>query len=247
VELALQAAFNNCHLFIEKPLSHTLDGIEDLLRTTQQQDLVTMVGCNMRFHPGPMQVKAWLDEGAVGSVLAARIRTGSYLPSWRPQQDYHRSYSASPHWGGAVLDCIHELDLALWLLGEATLARSLTRPAHSLGLETDGLAELVLEHTSGAISNVHLNFVQRNYRRSIEIVGSEGTIEWDYSAGCVDLYGPDGDLSVRVAHPTGWETNQMYVDEIDYFLEHARSGTASCNPIGSAARTLQLALAARTL
>ena len=96
VEVALAAARANCHLFIEKPLSHSLDGLDALLWETRQRRLITMVGCNMRFHPGPLQVKQWLDAGVVGQVLSARLHTGSYLPRWRPQQDYRQSYSASP-------------------------------------------------------------------------------------------------------------------------------------------------------
>ena len=245
VEVALAAAQANCHLFIEKPLAHTLVGLDTLLWETRQRRLITMVGCNMRFHPGPRQVKQWLEEGVVGRVLSARLHTGSYLPGWRPQQDYRQSYSASPVWGGAVLDCIHELDLALWLLGAARLVAAVTRPATSLGLETDGLAEMLLEHTTGAISSVHVNFVQRNYRRSIEIIGSSGSIAWDFHTASIDRYGADGTLVQRIQPPVAWQLNDMYVDEMAYFLRCVHAGEATCNPVARAAQTLALALAAR--
>src|SRR5882672_7407751 len=110
VELAIVGARNGCHLFIEKPLSHTLDGVGELLETVKRQTLITMVGCNMRFHPGPALVKRLIDEGVVGNVLAARVKTGSYLPEWRPGMNYRDSYSASVQMGGgALLDCIHEI------------------------------------------------------------------------------------------------------------------------------------------
>ncbi|MBM4431303.1 MAG: Gfo/Idh/MocA family oxidoreductase, partial [Chloroflexi bacterium] len=51
VELALAAAYHGCHLFIEKPLSHSLDGLDTLCAEVRQRSLITMVGCNMRFHP----------------------------------------------------------------------------------------------------------------------------------------------------------------------------------------------------
>ncbi len=245
LDLAMEAAHHGCAIFIEKPLSHALGGIENLLGEIQRRNLITMVGCNMRFHPGPAQVKQCIDDGTVGTVLAARIQTGSYLPRWRPWQDYRHSYSASVEWGGAVLDCIHELDLALWLLGEASLRVAVTRPANSLGLQTDGLAELLLEHSSGAVSSVHLNFVQRNYRRSIEIIGSDGTIEWDFTTGHVDMYGRDGDLATRAPQPDGWTVNDMYRDEMAYFMQHVQEARPTCNPVALAVQTLALALAAR--
>lgn len=245
VEVALAAARANCHLFIEKPLAHTLEGLEALLQETRRRCLITMVGCNLRFHPGPRQVKQWLDAGAIGAVLSARLHTGSYLPRWRPQHDYRQSYSASPVWGGAVLDCIHEVDLALWLLGEARLVAAVTRPATSLGLQTDGLAELLLEHAAGALASVHVNFVQRNYRRSIELIGSHGSIAWDFAAGSVERYGEDGTLAQRVQQPESWQLNDMYVEEMAHFLRCIQTGEATCNPVEQAAQTLVLALAAR--
>ena len=162
VDHALLAAGHNCHLFVEKPLSHNLSGVDDLLQQVKSRGLTNMVACNMRFHPGPIQIKEWLEQNAVGEILAARLHTGSYLPTWRPWQDYHQSYSASPDWGGAVLDCIHETDLALWLLGNAEVLASVTRSATSIGLQTDGLAEIILCHDSGVLSSLHLNFMQRN-------------------------------------------------------------------------------------
>jgi predicted dehydrogenase len=246
VPLALQAAEIGSHLFIEKPVSHSLDQLDTLRRLVNEKQLVTLVGCNMRFHPGPAQVKRWLAAGAIGHVLGARIQTGSYLPRWRPWCDYRQSYSASPTWGGAVLDCIHELDLALWLLGEARVAAAITRPASSLGLETDGLAEILLEHVSGVVTNVHLNFVQRNYRRGIQIIGSTGSIEWEWSTARADLYGPDGEVVESVPQPMDWQVNHMYLDELRHFLTCVRTGAPTVNPLAAATGTLRLALAVRS-
>ncbi len=246
VPFALQAVGAGSHLFIEKPIAHCVDQLGLLLRLAHDKQLVTLVGCNMRFHPGPAQVKRWLEAGAIGQVLSARIQTGSYLPRWRPQLDYRQSYSASSVWGGAVLDCIHELDLASWLLGEARVTAAITRPAASLGLETDGLAEILLEHAHGAVSNVHLNFVQRNYRRSLQIIGSTGSLEWEWTAARADWYGPDGEVIESVPQPPGWQVNHMYLDELQHFLTCVQSGEATVNPLATAAATLCLALAVRS-
>ena len=245
LEHALLAAQEDCHLFVEKPLSHTLKDVDELCRQVERSGITTMVACNMRFHPGPAQVKSWLDQRVVGDILAARLQTSSYLPHWRPWQDYRESYSASPEWGGAVLDCIHEVDLSLWLLGKAKVLASVTRPATSIGLETDGLAEVILGHESGAISNLHLNYMQRNYHRAIEVIGSEGTIEWEFHSGQTKRYGTDGCISECIEQPQDWEMNQMYVDEISYFLECVQGGVPTFNSIEQAVETLKVTLQAR--
>jgi predicted dehydrogenase len=246
VELALEACRHGCHLFVEKPLSHSSDGLDELRAAADAAGLVTMVGCNMRFHPGPLAVKRLLEENTAGTPLAARIHTGSFLPRWRPGQDYRHSYSASPEWGGAILDCIHELDLVLWYFGPATLLAAAHQPAHSLGLETDGLAEILLRHNTGTLSSVHLNFVQRDYRRTCQVIGSEGTISWGFEGRQVRLYDPEGVVSRTIEEPREWEINRMYVDELRHFLKSVARGVPSCNPLSGGLASLELALAARS-
>jgi predicted dehydrogenase len=245
VPQALQAARVGCHLFIEKPLSHSREGIADLLQEAERQGLVTMVACNMRYHPGPAMVQALLQEGAIGRVLAARLHTGSYLPRWRPEQDYRHSYSASAKHGGAILDCIHEIDLALWYFGPARLLAAATSPATALGLKTDGLAEILLRHETGVLTSVHLNFVQRETRRHVQIIGTEGTASWDLAAGCVEIYDGDGRLARVLAQPPEWQLNQMYLDELSNFLQAVRKRQPIVNPLSGGLVALEIALAAK--
>ncbi len=246
VPLALEAAQNNCHVFIEKPLAHLLDGIEELSAELGRRHLLSMVGCNMRFHPGPALIKKLIEEKAVGEILSARIQVSSYLPRWRPQQDYRQSYSASTEWGGAILDCIHEIDLGLWYFGPAALVASAQLPATSLGLQTEGLVEMILRHESGVLSSIHLNYMQRDYRRGCQVIGTNGTLYWDFSERCVRHFGEDGNLHATAAEPAGWETNEMYLEEMKHFLHALKTNTPTSNPISGGLAALKIALEARS-
>lgn len=245
LDYALDAARRGCHLFIEKPLSHSLENVAQLQAEIEKRGLVSMVGCNMRFHPGPRTIHELLSQNLIGQVLSARLQCGSYLPRWRPQSDYRASYSASPVWGGAILDCIHEMDLALWHFGAARLVAALQKPAHVLDLETEGLCEMLLQHQNGVVSSVHLNFVQRDYRRTCQVIGTRGTLFWDFGANCVQHFGEDGQLSGRWSPPQNWEFNQTYQEATTVFLRAVERGEAAPNPVDEAARTLKLALQAR--
>ena len=248
VPQALEAARRGCHLFIEKPLSHDWEGVDELCAEIARRGLVSMVGCNMRFHPGPARLKALLDEGAVGRVVAARLYTGSYLPDWRPGTDFRRSYSASSaRGGGAVLDLIHEIDLALWFFGPGILAASATVPADTLGLDVEGLAELLIRHDSGVLSSVHLNFVQRDYRRECHVIGESGTLSWTFQEPYVTLHGGGSTAARREPLPSPWQVNDMYVDELRHFLGCVESRSASPYPADQARAALRLALDAKTV
>ena len=245
LQLALAVARHGAHIFIEKPLSYSMEGLKLLEAEAGQRDLITMVGCNMRFHPGPATVYRLLEEQAIGTPLCARLQTSSFLPRWRPRQDYRKSYSASPDSGGAILDCIHEIDLANWYFGPGIVLASAILPATSLGLTTDGAAEILISHDSGVLASVHVNFMQCDYRRSCQIAGTRGTIYWDFATRRVEMFGEDGTLRQRFAEPDGWEVNQMYVDEVAYFLQCVVRRQQTDNTIADARRVLALALDAR--
>ena len=245
VSQALRAVEEGAHVFIEKPLSHTMESVRELLEKARTGKRVVMVGCNMRFHPGHAAIHRFLAEGAIGSPVAARISYGGYLPSWRPGQDYRKSYSASPEQGGAVLDCIHEIDLALWHFGPAEVSGSAVLPATAIGLETDGLAEILLRHASGVLSSVHVNFIQREFRRTCSVIGTDGSLTWDCTRGSVERFGTDGNLAETIAQPAGWETDTMYRDELRHFLAAAEEGKIPTGSLQEASAALAVALAVR--
>lgn len=245
LDLALAAVRRDCHLFVEKPLSHTLDGLDALATEVAERGLVSMVACNMRFHPGPSTIKSLLEANAIGDVLSARIHAGSYLPGWRPAVDYRQSYSASSERGGGViLDCIHEIDLALWFFGPGELAGAVNLPARSLGIDVEGISEMLVRHESGVVSSVHLNFVQRDYRRFCQVFGSDGSLYWDFEKASVLRYGADG-LAETIDQPADWTVNQMFVDEARHFMTCVARGIPAPNGVAEATGAVRLAVEAK--
>jgi len=243
---ALVAAEHGCHLFIEKPLSHSLDQVDLLIRITSANNLVTMVGCNMRFHPGPLRIKSILDSAAMGRVYFARIQTCSYLPGWRPWQDYRQSYSARPELGGGcVLDCIHEIDLARWYLGEPKFVYSITRNLGALGIDAEEISEVLCEFNSGVVGSIHLDYVSRSYERSAHIIGEKASLFWSYKEAAVLLYLAEKEAWERYPHPLNYDTNLMFADELAYFVSCVQKSQRTYNEVDEARRTLTLALAAK--
>lgn len=241
---ALQVARAGVPLFVEKPLSHNLLGITDLLAEIARRNLVSLAGCNLRFHPGPAKVKELLGQERIGRILFARVHTGSYLPEWRPAQDYRESYSASPDAGGCILDCIHEIDLARWYLGEVAEVTALAAHLSNLEVGAEDVAAMLFRHVSGAISEVHLDFVQRTYERGCQIVGERGSIFWDFGAGRVRLCEATKPDTI-FAQPQDWSVNCMYLDEMRHFLDCVSTGKPTVLPVAEGARVLRIALAAK--
>ena len=246
VPLALQAAKRGCHLFIEKPVSDRMEGLTELLDVVTDQGLVTLVGCNMRFHPGLMKVKRLLEEKAVGRVVGARVEVGSYLPDWHPWEDYRETYSALARLGGGViLDAVHELDYIRWMLGDVRAVACFAGKQSGLDIETEDTAAILLRFAEGAIGEVHLDYVQREYSRTCQVIGDEGTIRWDYGAGEVRLYSGTTRQRDVFRDPPGWEPNSMYVDELRHFVRCLAGEERAALDVFEGRRVLEVALAAK--
>jgi len=134
METALACARSGCHLFIEKPLSSNLEGCDELMRIVRENRLITMIGCQFRFHPLLSSLKKQLDTGKVGRVAGARAEWGEYLPDWHPWEDYRQSYSARRDLGGGVtLTLIHPLDYLYWIFGPVIQTKAMSSKVPSLG------------------------------------------------------------------------------------------------------------------
>jgi predicted dehydrogenase len=198
-------------VLVEKPLAHDAASARSLAEAARVGRLV--VAYNLRFHPALRAVEDAVVSGRIGRLLAARLEAGSYLPSWHPELDYRTTAAARGELGGgALLTLAHELDVALWIGGDAELAAGVTARVSRLDVDVDDLAELVLRHTHGAITSVHMDLFDRSHNRRSRWIGEDGTIEW--SSG-----GP-----VRLDTKILWQNDEFdlattYVDEVAAFLD----------------------------
>src|SRR5712691_4955256 len=80
--IALAAARAGAHIFIEKPVSDSMAGLDELQSVVRARQLVCYVGYNFRFHPGLIRMKELIDSKFFGNLLSARAEIGEYLPGW---------------------------------------------------------------------------------------------------------------------------------------------------------------------
>jgi predicted dehydrogenase len=246
LEHGLRVVRDGIHVFLEKPLCHSAAGISEFAGLVESKKVVSMVGCNMRFHPGPARVKQLLTEERIGRILFAKLHTGSYLPQWRPSTDYRTNYAAREETGGGcILDCVHEIDLARWYLGNVREVVCMAGHISSLEIATEDVAAIVCRHISGAISEIHLDYVQQSYERGCQVVGEHGSIFWDFTQKQVRWFdGATGEWTT-FSQPDVWEVNQMYLDEMKHFIDAVASRRPTTLPIPEAVAVMQIAFAAK--
>ena len=215
---ALALAGRGLHLFVEKPVSHTLDRIPELLDLVEQKKLIAMTGFCMRFFQPLQKAKELLTAGRAGRLVTARSFTGVYLPDWHPYEDYRSFYMAKKDQGGGVLlDECHAFDWMQWLCGPITAVSAVVGTFSDLEVETDDVCEALVRFGPRMVGSIHLDMVDRSSRTEVEIIGTTSTLLVDMPAHSVKLYDHANQKWQEWTSEPSYD--QMYVDEIDHFFD----------------------------
>jgi predicted dehydrogenase len=248
VPTAIRAAQEGCALFMEKPLSHNLDRVEELIDLVESRGLTAAVGYQMRFHPCVKRISELVQEKKIGRILSVRAEIGEYMPGWHTYEDYRHIYASRQDLGGGViLSQIHEFDYLYWLFG---LPHSIyTRGGHLSSLEidvedtADSLMECVMDGRPVPV-NLHQDYIQRPLSRFCEVFGEAGKIRMDIRALTVDVFDGQGN-HVEANSYESFQRNQLFLDELGCFLDGMQGKQTPLVNLREGAQSLRMALAAK--
>jgi predicted dehydrogenase len=220
VDTALACVEHGCDLLLEKPVSHTTDRLDLLVRAVDEHDARVLVGFQFRFDPGLARVAAILRDGEIGAPVHVRCVWGEHLPDWHPWEDWRRGYAARAELGGGVHHTIcHPLDYLQMLFGDPVDVRAALSDAHPLGLDVAEAADVSLRFAGAVDAELHLDYWARPPTHRLEIVGTEGSATWDHRAGELRVWraGP-GEWSVE-AVPGLAMRDELFVRQSRHFLD----------------------------
>lgn len=214
IETAIQCAQAECKLFIEKPIGSSLKGLDKLLKIVKEKSLVTYIAYNLRFHPVIIKLKEYTSQY---KPLHARVVCTSFLPNWRPNTDYLKSYTANSKLGGGViLDLSHELDYVSYLLGSINKLNGQFSKRGQVTVDAEDYAD-ILAHTESGPVNINLNFFSQLKQRYIQIDFENLTVIGDLVNAEIKEYQNEilGDhLKLN------YEKGQEYILQFQYFFDN---------------------------
>lgn len=245
LDIAIPAAEAECHILLEKPVSHSLDRIDELESALERGGGQLLVGFQFRFHPTLQKAAQLIQDGRIGKPLSFHAQWGEYLPNWHPWEDFRRGYAARADLGGGViLTLTHPFDYLRMLLGEADALWALAG-ALNLGLEVEDTAEIGLRLANGAMGSLHLDYNGQPPSHKWEIIGSAGTMRWDNADGRLSVYETATHSWVTHEAPEGFERNVMFIEEMKHFIAVVQQKERPVCTLQDGKRALQMALAAR--
>ena len=246
LEVAIPAAERGCDILLEKPLANSMDRVPHFVNAVRENGSKVLVGFQFRYHPGLIRIQNLLAEGAIGRILSVRAHWGEYLPDWHPWEDYRNSYSAKEDLGGGVvLTLCHPLDYLRWLIGEVEALWAFTGRLGDLALEVEDTAEIGLRFSAGAYGSLHLSYNQKPTSHHLEMVGTAGTIRWDYHSGITSFYKSEVGDWQEILQPDDFERNDLFLAQMRHFLAVVRGEIEPACSLEDGIKALELALAAK--
>ena len=214
------------YFFIEKPIFQHL---EYDLTIVDEPSKHIYIACPLRFKKLYSHLKLNLRRE---DVLSFHSISSSYLPSWRPNEDYRQSYSAHANLGGgADLDLIHEWDYIHDLFGEAQVIKSFKDKISSLDIHSHDLALYLVKYTS-FYGEIHLDYFGKYPQRKLQIILKNDCLDVDFITNTIEFKSTNQLLQFPEAN------YQMKFEEMKYFLMLLTNFQANINSPHFALKTL---------
>ena len=215
--------------FIEKPVFSISDVEESTIAFLDE--IPSYVACPLRYNPVLQYVKQHVDRE---KVISVRAISSSYLPDWRPGQDYRETYSAHAELGGGVdIDLIHEWDYLTWIFGMPTECLGIAGRFSNLEINSNDTALYVAKNDK-LTYELHLDYFGRKTQRTLDIFTQDDTIQCDIVGGTVSYLKEGRTLDFNS------ERNAFQKAEIQHFLDIAEGRTANDSSVRHGVEVLKL-------
>lgn len=216
--------------FIEKPVFDSTEVDEKIFETIKH--IPSYVACPLHYNAVLQYVKQNVNPD---NVICARAMSSSYLPEWRPGQDYRKTYSAHKDLGGGVsIDLIHEWDYLTWLFGMPTECHSMINRVSNLEIDSDDLA-IYIGKNEKTTFELHLDYFGRQTLRTLDLFTAEDTIHCDLITGTVSYLKKGETIKME------FERNTFQMAEIAHFFEIINNKTINDSTPGHAFQVLKIA------
>jgi predicted dehydrogenase len=178
VPMALRLAEAGLHLLIEKPLSTSLDGLDELQQFEQSQGLAIAVAYVLRTDPLLGAMRKAIVSGRFGRPVHVIAACGQNFPTYRPayREIYYHDHATG---GGAIQDGLtHILNAVEWLVGP--IDRVVADAAHEVleGVSVEDTVNVLAQH-GRVLGCYSFNQHQAPDELTITVVCKHGTVRFE--------------------------------------------------------------------
>ena len=208
LEPAVAAATAGKHVVVEKPLEITPERCDRIIDACDRHRVKLCTIFPSRFHDANVTLKQAVEAGRFG-----RLTLGETTCKWWRSQAYYdeggwKGTQALDGGGALMNQAIHNVDLLLWMMGDATHVTGFTAMLAHERIEVEDTAVACLRFKSGALGVIQATTsVFPGLPKTIGIHGDKGTavieqedvLRWEFSSATPD----DAKVKERFAQKVG--------------------------------------------
>ena len=188
IPLARRLVDAGLHVLCEKPLSVSVDGIDDLIQATKERGVTSGVAFVRRGMGSYRAVKNELKSGRIGDVLNAIHITLYDHRQARP--DYRRTYAVDAKAGGGAINDLmsHSVNLIQWLLGPVSRVTAMYDHLQIEDTDVEDTVTILLRfRDSKAMCTLHCSMWNPYRKEELILAGAKGAICVDNNAGRIGV------------------------------------------------------------
>jgi predicted dehydrogenase len=242
VPLATRLARAGVHMLIEKPLSATTEGVEELSAAVRDRAVVAGVGYVYRAHPVLAAMRGAVTSGKFGRPVEVVAVCGQHFPTFRPayRTIYYKDHATG---GGAIQDALtHLINAAEWFVGPVD--RLVADAAHRVleGVAVEDTAHVLARH-GAVLASYSLNQYQAPNEVTLTVVCERGTARAELHAHRWRWMTAPGDPwhDEEIAPLAG---DTLFVAQAGTFLDAVEGRGAPACSLAEGVQTLRVNLAA---
>ena len=153
------------HVFVEKPLTSSVQQARDLVEMAEHQGVKLMVGHTFEYTAAVRKMKQVLDSGELGDIYyisSQRLNLGLF------QQDINVLWDLAPH----------DISIILYLLGQEPQSVSAVGTSH-INPSIEDVAVLNMQFADNLIAFVQTSWLDPDKIRKMTVVGSKKMMVFD--------------------------------------------------------------------
>ena len=166
------------NLIIEKPIAMSMEDANRIVDLADKYKVKVCTCHQNRFNVAVQQLRKALDDGRFG-----KLSHGSICVRWNRDEKYYNQANWRGKWaqdGGALMNqCIHGIDLLIWMFGDIEEVYGATRRQFHPYIEAEDLGMAVIKFKNGAVATIEgtTNIYPKNLEETLCVFGETGSIK----------------------------------------------------------------------
>ncbi|MFA6296268.1 MAG: Gfo/Idh/MocA family oxidoreductase [Patescibacteria group bacterium] len=175
-KIVLDSLKSGKHVFVEKPITTSIEAAEKILKLQNETNLSIMVGYQLRFMPNHIKVREYLKQDIVGKIYLGHIRSETLVI--KPEETLLIDYGT------------HFFDLIRWYFEGKKIESVSGTVIYDNEIQVGATTTIVFEDNIQTIVEIYWvpKWNWSNVNRTAEFIGEKGKISTQMSIPAIKLW-----------------------------------------------------------